>query len=105
MTRSTGKAEIIKAAEECIAYQIADIVNAMNEDTALTVNELKADGGPTSDKYLMQFQSDILDIDVSIPDTEELSGMGWHLQQELHQEFMMKKIFSVQLKENPSAPP
>jgi glycerol kinase len=76
MTRSTGKAEIIKAAEECIAYQIADIVNAMNEDTALTVNELKADGGPTSDKYLMQFQSDILDIDVSIPDTEELSGMG-----------------------------
>lgn len=76
MTRSTGKAEIVKAAEECIAYQIADIVNAMNEDTALTVSELRADGGPTKDSYLMQFQSDILNTDISIPNTEELSGMG-----------------------------
>jgi glycerol kinase len=76
MTRSTGKAEIVKAAEECIAYQITDIVNAMNEDAAITINELRVDGGPTRDKYLMQFQSDILNTDVSIPDTEELSGMG-----------------------------
>lgn len=75
MTRSTGKAEIVKAAEECIAYQIADIVHAMGE-TGVKVEELRADGGPTRDMYLMQFQSDILNIPVIVPDTEELSGLG-----------------------------
>ena len=75
MTRSTGKAEIVKAAEECIAYQIADIVHAMGE-TGVKVGELRADGGPTRDTYLMQFQSDILNIPVIVPDTEELSGLG-----------------------------
>ena len=75
MTRSTGKAEIVKAAEECIAYQIADIVRAMGE-TGVKVGELRADGGPTRDTYLMQFQSDILNIPVVVPDTEELSGLG-----------------------------
>lgn len=76
MTRSTGKAEIVKAAEECIAYQISDIVNAMNEDSSIKVKELRADGGPTNDSYLMQFQSDILNTTVNIPDVEELSGLG-----------------------------
>ena len=75
MTRSTGKAEIVKAAEECIAYQIADIVHAMGE-AGVKVGELRADGGPTRDTYLMQFQSDILNIPVVVPDTEELSGLG-----------------------------
>ena len=76
MTRGTGKAEIVKAAEECIAYQIADIVNAVKENSTFEIKELRADGGPSKDGYLMQFQSDILNIDISVPDTEELSGLG-----------------------------
>ncbi len=75
MGRSTGRAEIVKAAEESIGFQIADIVNAMaREGVALT--ELRADGGPTRDSYLMQFQSDILGIPVAVPEREELSGIG-----------------------------
>lgn len=76
MTRSTGKAEIVKAAEQCIAYQISDIVNCMKDDSEINIKELRADGGPTKDVYLMKFQSDILDIEISIPNIEELSGLG-----------------------------
>lgn len=76
MSRTTGRAELVKAAEECIAYQIADVVNAMKEETGIPLEELRADGGPTRDKYLMQFQSDLLNIPVAVPEKEELSGIG-----------------------------
>lgn len=76
MTRSTGRAEIVKAAEECTAYQIADILALMEEESGIRVSELRVDGGPTRDGYLMQFQSDILGIPVAVPSLEELSGMG-----------------------------
>ncbi len=59
MTRTTGKAEVVRASVECIAYQITDIVKAMSEDAGVTVSELRVDGGPTRNAYLMQFQSDI----------------------------------------------
>lgn len=76
MSRTTGRAELVKAAEECIAYQIADVVRAMEADSGVQIGELRVDGGPTRDKYLMQFQSDILNIPVAVPQHEELSGIG-----------------------------
>ena len=76
MTRTTGKAEIVRAGIECIAYQITDIVRAMSEDAGVKVGELRVDGGPTKNRYLMQFQSDIADAAVQVPDSEELSGIG-----------------------------
>ena len=76
MTRTTGKAEIVRAGVECIAYQITDIVKAMSEDAGIKVGELRVDGGPTRNDYLMQFQSDIADAAVQVPDSEELSGIG-----------------------------
>jgi len=76
MSRNTGKAEIVRAAEECIAYQIADIIFLMSQESGIALQELRVDGGPTRDAYLMQFQSDILDMDVLVPQTEELSGVG-----------------------------
>lgn len=76
MTRTTGKAEIIRAAEECIAYQITDIIGVMCESAGVEADSLRVDGGPTRDKYLMQFQSDILDLPVLVPSQEELSGIG-----------------------------
>lgn len=75
MGRGTGRAEIVKAAEESIGYQIADIVNIMRGE-GVALSELRADGGPTRDKYLMQFQCDILNIPVVVPEREELSGIG-----------------------------
>ena len=76
MSRTTGRAEIVKAAEECIAYQIADVLELMGQEAGVTIQELRVDGGPTKDKFLMQFQSDILNLPVAAPEREELSGMG-----------------------------
>lgn len=76
MTRTTGQAEVVKAGLECIAYQITDIVKAMSDTAGLKIGELRVDGGPTGNAYLMQFQSDLLGIPVRVPDSEELSGIG-----------------------------
>jgi len=76
MSRTTGKAELIRAAVECISYQIEDVVSAMLETAGITADSLRADGGATRNKYLMQFQSDILNIPVIVPSIEELSGIG-----------------------------
>ena len=76
ITRNTSKNEIVRAGIECIAYQIIDIIRAMEEDTQVMVKELRVDGGPTKNNYLMQFQSDILSGSVLVPNTEELSAIG-----------------------------
>ena len=76
ITRTTRKAEMVCAGVECIAYQIADVVNAMSQDAKTEIQELRVDGGPTRNQYLMQFQSDILNRKVLVPDAEELSGIG-----------------------------
>lgn len=76
ITRLTGRAELVKAGVDCIAYQVADIVNLMREESGLTIRELRVDGGPTESTYLMQRQSDILGISVCVPQWQELSGMG-----------------------------
>lgn len=76
MTRTTGKAELVKAALDSIAYQISDIIHAMEQETAINVKELRVDGGPTRNRYLMQFQSDILNTAIQVPEAEELSVIG-----------------------------
>lgn len=76
LSRLTGKAELVRAGLECIAYQITDIIKAMEQDSGVPVKALRVDGGPTRNAYLMQFQSSILNTQVQIPDAEELSGIG-----------------------------
>lgn len=76
MTRTTGKEEIVRAALESIGYQITDIITLMREEANTLIPELRTDGGPTANEFLMQFQSDIADINVKVSGVEELSGMG-----------------------------
>ena len=76
MSRTTGKKEIVRAALESIACQIRDVIAAMEKDTGIRLPLLRVDGGPTRNRYLMQFQSDLLATPVSCPDAEELSGIG-----------------------------
>jgi glycerol kinase len=76
ISRTTGRAEIVKACVDCIAYQITDLVRLMSRDSGLPVSELRADGGPTANRYLMQFQSDMADVTVLVPNLQELSGLG-----------------------------
>lgn len=76
MTRVTGKNEIVRAALDCIAYQITDIIKAMEQSAGMFIGELRADGGAAKNRYLMQFQSDMLGIPVRVSDMGELSGAG-----------------------------
>lgn len=76
MTRTTRRAEFVRAGLECIAYQITDIVKAMEQDSGMKVRQLRVDGGPTANGYLMQFQSNILDAQIQVPDMKELSAVG-----------------------------
>ena len=76
MTRTTKLKEIVRAALDCIAYQITDVIKAMSTESGIDISELRVDGGPTKNKYLMQFQSDIAHVTVQVPSSEELSGIG-----------------------------
>ena len=76
MTRGTGKAQVVRAAEECIAYQVKDIVDRMAHDAGISIRELRVDGGPTRDAFLMQFQADMLGLRVTAGHAEELSARG-----------------------------
>lgn len=76
MSRTTGKKEIVRAALESIAYQITDVIMAMEKDTTMKLEKLCVDGGPTKNGYLMQFQSDLTGAKVLVPDSEELSVLG-----------------------------
>lgn len=76
MSRTTKKAELVKAGLESIVYQITDVVEAMKAEADIPIQELRVDGGPTKNTYLMQFQSDIAGIPVQVPSAEELSGIG-----------------------------
>lgn len=76
MTRTTKRAEVVRAGLDCIAYQITDVVEAMSKESNIEIRELRVDGGPTRNKYLMQFQSDIAKVNVQVPSAEELSGIG-----------------------------
>ena len=76
ITRGTKREHIIRAAQESIAYQSADLVAAMEKDTGVMLKTLKVDGGATRDAFLMQFQADILGAEVVKPATHETTALG-----------------------------
>lgn len=76
MSRTTGRNEIVKAALDSIAYQIQSVLDAMQEDSHKEIQELRVDGGPTRNAYLMQLQSDLCGVRVRVPESEELSAIG-----------------------------
>ena len=76
ITRGTRREHIIRAAQESIAYQVADLVRAMEADTGLELSSLKADGGASRDRFLMQFQSDIIGRTVRRPVIRETTALG-----------------------------
>ena len=76
LSRGTKKAHIARAAEESIVYQIMDVINAMYEESGTDLKDLRVDGGPTRDNFLMQFQADMLNAPVIRNKIEELSATG-----------------------------
>lgn len=76
LTRGTTDNDIAKAALESIAFQCKDVFTVMKEDTGIDVKVLNVDGGATANKYLMQFQSNILETSIVLPECRETTCLG-----------------------------
>lgn len=76
LTRYATKAHIARAALEATAYQTRDVVSAMEQDSCIRLCELRVDGGMVVNELLMQFQADILDVDVVRPKVTETTALG-----------------------------
>jgi glycerol kinase len=76
ITRGTTTAHIARAALESIAYQARDVLEAMETDACLKVPVLRVDGGGTANKFLMQFQADILGIPIQLTSTPHITSLG-----------------------------
>lgn len=76
LTRGAKKEHIIRAALESVAYQTADVLHAMEQDAALDITALKVDGGASANGFLLQFQSDIMDVTVHRPKCIETTALG-----------------------------
>lgn len=76
LTRGAGKAHLVRAALESIAYQVRDVFDAMQQDAGITLQELKVDGGASINNWLMQFQSDILQTQVIRNQYSESTALG-----------------------------
>ena len=76
LTRGTGRAHLARAALESIAYQTVDAVSAQEEAAGESVPSLKADGGAVANRWLMQFQADVLGVPVIVPEIAETTALG-----------------------------
>ena len=76
LTRGTGRAHLARAALESMAYQTVDAVRAMESASGIELEELKADGGAVVNRWLMQFQADVLEVPVVVPEVSETTALG-----------------------------
>ncbi len=76
ITRATRREHIVRAAQESIAYQVADLMDAMAKDTSSLIPALKVDGGASRDSFLMQFQADVLGLGIVRPQNRETTALG-----------------------------
>ncbi|MBE2295907.1 MAG: glycerol kinase GlpK, partial [Phycisphaerales bacterium] len=76
ITRGTGKGHVARAVLESMAYQTRDVIDAMQRDSGITLKDLRCDGGASVNDVLMQFQSDILGVQVEVPSIVETTALG-----------------------------
>jgi glycerol kinase len=110
LTRGSGRAEIVRATLESIAYQTRDVVEAMQADSGLALHTLRVDGGAVANDFLMQFQADILGVEVQRPVITETTALGaaylaglavgfWDSQAEIAQQWRLDRAFAPQMSE------
>ncbi len=76
MARNTTRAHIVRAAVEAIAFQVGDLVRAMEAEAGVRLTELRVDGGASTNRFLVQFQADILDVPVAQSAQPDASALG-----------------------------
>jgi glycerol kinase len=108
LTRGSTNAHIARAALESIAYQTADVIEVMRQDSQLELSELRVDGGASRNDLLMQFQADILGVPVVRPKVTETTALGaaylaglavgyWQNEAEIVQQWQMEKRFEPKM--------
>jgi glycerol kinase len=111
LTRGTGRAHVVRATLESIAYQTRDVVEAMKADSGLDLPTLRVDGGAVANDFLMQFQADILGSPVQRPQVTETTALGaaylaglaigfWQSQDEIEQKWAIEKTFEPSMSED-----
>jgi glycerol kinase len=104
LTRGTKAAHIARAALESMAFQTAEVLDAMHADSGLQLKELRVDGGASVNNALMQFQADVLDVPVSRPGVSETTALGaaylaglavgfWKDQEEIKKQWNLERQF------------
>ena len=76
ITRGVNRYHIIRATLDSIAYQVKDVLDAMHDDSGITLNALRVDGGASANNYLMQTQSDVIQVQVVRPSCVETTALG-----------------------------
>lgn len=110
LTRGANKNHIIRATLESIAYQTRDVLEAMQEDSGIKLNNLKVDGGAAANNFLMEFQSDILGVNVRRPVTLETTALGaaylaglavgvWESKEEITSQWKLDHEFTASMSE------
>ncbi len=110
ITRGVNKYHIIRATLESIAYQVNDVMSAMQADSGITLRTLKVDGGASANNFLMQFQSDVIHAPVHRPVCVETTAMGaaylaglavgyWNSREDVMKNWQIDKVFQPQMKE------
>jgi len=110
LTRGTTKAHIVRAALESIAYQSTDVFRVMEEESGIALQAVRVDGGATRNNFLMQFQADMLGVDVTRPLVQETTALGaaylaglavgfWNDRQEVRQLWGIDRVFRPALGE------
>lgn len=110
ITRGTTRNHIIRASLEAVAYEVYDLVKAVESDTGIEITELKVDGGASANNFLMQFQSDILGIKISRPMIRETTALGaaylaglavgvWKDKEEIKQNWTLNKNYTSEMDE------
>jgi glycerol kinase len=110
LTRGAGRAHLVRATLESLAYQSRDVVDVMNRDSGIPIQELRVDGGAAANDFLMQFQADILGVPVERPALVEttaagaayLAGLGAEVWKDPEQ---LRKLRSVERTFRPSMDP
>jgi len=108
LTRGSGRAQIVRASLEAIAYQTRDVLQAMQADSGLELQALRVDGGAVQNNFLMQFQADILGVPVERPAVTETTALGaaylaglatgfWSSQAEIEAQWVLEKRFEPQM--------
>ena len=108
LTRGVKKAHFVRAALESLAYQTYDVLKAMESDAKIELKTLKVDGGASANRFILQFQADVLRVQVQRPKTIETTALGaaylaglsvgyWKDKQEIRENWAISQVFEPKL--------